>query len=115
MQVKDYKNKTNQSFNNSVQSSELELGLLSIQKSRLVKHGEGEFIWADGSTYSGEFFEDYVHGQGTYIFSDGKIYTGKWVRNSMEGKGELIFNENKRYVGKFKNNMLHGKGTIFEK
>jgi len=30
-----------------------------------LKHGKGEFKWADGSSYTGDFGENNIHGHGT--------------------------------------------------
>ena len=38
--------------------------------------GEGIFTWADGSTYTGDFFENNIHGLGIYTWSDGRKYDG---------------------------------------
>lgn len=39
-----------------------------------MKHGRGKFIWADGSTYTGELKENNICGEGTYIWPDNRKF-----------------------------------------
>ena len=32
-----------------------------------MKHGEGKYIWANGSIYEGAFYHDKKHGKGTVL------------------------------------------------
>ncbi len=50
-----------------------------------MKHGVGSFVWADGSTYTGEFFRNNIHGKGVYKWADGREFTGDWKDNKMDG------------------------------
>ena len=45
------------------------------------KHGRGQYIWADGSSYEGEFKNDVVEGYGTLRDKSGGVYTGQFVDN----------------------------------
>ncbi len=42
------------------------------------KHGKGEFMWADGSTYLGIFVDNNIEGKGLYSWSDGRVFDGDW-------------------------------------
>lgn len=42
-------------------------------------HGKGEFRWANGNKYNGEYKEDKKDGYGEFTFADGKIYKGSWL------------------------------------
>jgi hypothetical protein len=35
------------------------------------KQGRGKFIWSDGSSYEGQFYDNNIEGEGVYIWSDG--------------------------------------------
>jgi hypothetical protein len=38
------------------------------------RHGEGEYIWPDGSKFTGTFFMDRKEGYGVFTFSDGSKF-----------------------------------------
>ena len=75
----------------------------------------GYFQSADGSSYSGQFFDDVMEGEGTYRFADGRVYTGSW-RNSqalvLEAKEDTPRVEMKprKYVSHNKIKLLMRKG-----
>ena len=35
-------------------------------------------MWADGSTYQGDFYDNNIHGRGIYKWADGRVYDGTW-------------------------------------
>ena len=41
-------------------------------------HGYGDFSWADGRVYKGEYVDDKKEGQGVFIWPDGREYNGMW-------------------------------------
>lgn len=41
-------------------------------------HGTGEFRWADGRVYRGEYVNDKKHGKGVYTWPDGRMYQGNF-------------------------------------
>lgn len=43
---------------------------------RAKKHGVGLYIWQDGSSYNGDWFENRIEGHGVYKWKDGRTYTG---------------------------------------
>ena len=45
------------------------------------KHGKGKLKWADGSFYSGEFYEGRIEGRGFYKWPDGRSYEGEWLND----------------------------------
>ena len=64
-----------------------------------VPYGEGIIVYADGSTYSGQFldpqqskgYEPVKHGQGINILEDGSFYTGDLVGGEADGQGLFYF------------------------
>jgi len=40
--------------------------------------GYGEFKWADGRVYKGEYVADKKHGKGVFKWADGRMYDGEW-------------------------------------
>ena len=41
-----------------------------------MKHGIGRFSWLDGSSFSGDFFENRMEGHGVYVWPDKRRYEG---------------------------------------
>ena len=41
-------------------------------------HGYGEFKWADGRVYKGDYKEDLKDGWGVFEWPDGRKYEGNW-------------------------------------
>ena len=40
------------------------------------KEGKGKYVWADGSTYNGEWIDNKINGYGIYLWADGRKYYG---------------------------------------
>ena len=75
--------------------------------------GKGTFKWPDGSTYFGDFIDDYIQGQGLYSWADGRKYDGEWVMNKMEGYGVFKWPDGRKYEGQYLDDKKHGQG-VFE-
>lgn len=43
------------------------------------KHGQGVYIWTDGTVYSGRWRHDLEHGYGEKLFANGDVYCGYWA------------------------------------
>ena len=71
-----------------------------------MKHGHGEFRWATGGHYIGEYREDIKCGYGEMYWADGSIYRGTWERGIQNGLGIMIFSNGTRKAGVFKENVL---------
>ena len=48
-------------------------------------HGTGEFVWADGRRYKGEFAVGQMEGNGVYSWKDGRSYEGQYYKNKKHG------------------------------
>lgn len=44
-----------------------------------LKHGAGKFVWADGRTYDGEWFNGHRHGRGLYMNAKSEKKVGYWA------------------------------------
>ena len=98
-------------------------------------HGQGTYLWADGSKYEGSFVWGTIHGKGTFTttpgctytgffdkglkhgrgtsnWTDGRSHNGMWSRGAMTGKGKQIWPNGVEYIGKFKNGALNGGGIM---
>ncbi|OWK06015.1 RSPH1 [Cervus elaphus hippelaphus] len=76
----------------------------------------GIYKFKNGARYIGEYVRNKKHGQGTFIYPDGSRYeetgskyVGAWVNGQQEGAAELI-HLNHRYQGKFLNKNPVGPG-----
>jgi len=58
------------------------------------------------ASYLGEFKKNKAHGNGIFIFLDGSIYEGKVSRNKINGKGKYTDSQGNIYEGKFRNGTL---------
>lgn len=71
-----------------------------------VREGFGTYYYANGDRYEGEWKDHLRHGQGTYFYAaTGSKYVGLWRRGKMTGHGEII-HQGFKYVGKFKENYV---------
>jgi hypothetical protein len=43
------------------------------------RYGQGTYTYANGAKYVGEFQDDKQHGQGTYTYADGMKDSGYWM------------------------------------
>jgi hypothetical protein len=50
-----------------------------------MKHGIGEYRWADGSIYKGSFANDNINGIGLYWNASGDLYLGTYKDNNRDG------------------------------
>lgn len=50
-----------------------------------LRHGNGTYVRADGSKYSGQWRYDALEGVATAITADGQTYTGEWRAGKAAG------------------------------
>jgi len=74
-------------------------------------HGDGLYVWNDGTEYAGEFRDGFAWGQGEKKWSNGRSYSGEWVRDMMWGNGEMTWPSGDKYAGQFCKGVFHGRGT----
>ena len=77
-------------------------------------HGKGTLKYANGSTYTGEFFEGSKNGHGHYMSSEGYEYIGDWVGGKQTGKAQVSYKNGDLYTGKIKDGLRHGHGELFQ-
>jgi hypothetical protein len=52
--------------------------------------GKGRFLYEKtGDEYRGAFRDGKRHGMGEYVFANGNRYVGQWVDNEIHGKGKF--------------------------
>jgi len=93
------------------------------------KQGEGVYISASGTKFSGEWEMDSRHGKGEMNLADGTSYSGEWVSDRLTcSSGTLLMSRYKdgrdrypslpdiftqpRYDGSLQDGLMHGSGVI---
>ena len=88
------------------------LGVGDIKYTGRIKYdvpdGKGKAIWADGSTYEGEWVMGKPKGHGKMIWSDGAKYEGKWFDGKRNGYGKMVWPNNRVYEGGWSLNRFGG-------
>ncbi|KAG2387826.1 hypothetical protein C9374_001420 [Naegleria lovaniensis] len=79
----------------------------------IMKHGEGELHYANGSKYNGSFLRDMREGFGVMIdMKNDTEYYGNWKDNEKEGFGTMIFKDGTVYEGEWKAGAQGGRGVL---
>ena len=83
------------------------------------KSGQGKFVWANGTVYTGNFVEDQREGYGVCEWKSGasgepglKYYHGEWKEGRMHGKGKFEWFDGKVYTGDYSNDVKDGYGVM---
>ena len=71
----------------------------------------GSYTWHDGSTYEGDFKNDFRHGNGLFKWSNGETYKGEYLEDQRTGEGVYRWSDGSFYEGTFLNGKRHGFGT----
>ena len=76
--------------------------------------GDGECVYADGSSYRGAWRSGARNGKGVFeSVTTKERYEGKWVGNVRCGRGLCTYAAGHRYEGQWANGMREGTGTFF--
>ncbi|CAN0081679.1 unnamed protein product, partial [Ectocarpus sp. 12 AP-2014] len=63
-----------------------------------------------GEVYEGDLLDEKRHGVGEYRYADGTVYSGEWHRGQRQGFGTLISPTGAVYEGEFDHDLIHGEG-----
>jgi hypothetical protein len=74
------------------------------------KNGYGEYVFSDGSKYSGYWAKRKKTGEGTYEWANGDKYEGGWKKNNFSGKGTMTTADGWSYSGTWLKDKKHGEG-----
>jgi len=79
------------------------------------RHGQGKFVFADGSEYEGEWMHGLRHGIGIFKYKDGGKYRGQWFNDLKHGQGRFDFANGDSVLGIWTHDRLNGLGKLTEK
>lgn len=76
-------------------------------------HGIGTLNVPGEGTYKGEFAFSQKNGNGTFTWDDGAMYNGEWKDDQMMGQGTYTSSENVKYIGTFEGNRFKSGDCTF--
>lgn len=76
------------------------------------QNGYGEYRFADGARYVGDFRRGQLHGRGILYYTDGSKYIGNWREQQQQGRGRLVRADGTEYFGMFHQSQFHGPGKL---
>lgn len=79
------------------------------------RHGKGNFFFADGSSYSGEWREGLRHGVGQFNYADKSVYKGMWNHDLKHGPGKFWFADGDIVLGMWQCDRLNGLAKLHKK
>ncbi len=77
-----------------------------------VLHGYGEYLWADGQKYCGEWKNDKRTGLGVYFYPNNNRYEGQLFDSKHHGYGVFYLENESKYLGELQENNFHGYGVF---
>jgi hypothetical protein len=90
----------------------LEVGYTGSTNENNKYHGEGTYIYEDGSMYVGSWKNGKLNGFGRRTFSNGSVYSGGFVSNKKHGQGVFTSADGNSFRGNFRANKKHGYGEL---
>jgi hypothetical protein len=85
------------------------------------RNGRGTLTKVDGSSFTGEWRDDFKHGFGVQIFSNKTRYEGDWIRNKRHGQGSFTYASGLKIQGTWEKDILvsrvqaeYPNGTTYE-
>lgn len=84
----------------------------SQYSTRAPKNGQGSIVYANRSTYEGQFQNYMRHGRGTLTLSDGTRYQSEWRNDERHGPGKEFCPDGTTFSGSYLNGMRHGHGVM---
>ena len=80
-----------------------------------VVEGKGTYTWPDGSTYAGDVLDGLRDGHGTFSGAGGfPVYEGAWRAGKRHGSGSLWYDEDREcfYRGDWSDDRREGEGMM---
>jgi len=84
----------------------------AMTSTRGPKSGNGTVVYANRSTYEGQFQNSMRHGSGTLTLSDGTSYQAEWQHDERHGQGKEYCPDGTTFVGSYASGLRHGHGVM---
>ena len=81
-------------------------------KDDLMNDEKGEYVFANGNRYIGQFCNGMIEGKGKLTIVGEGTYTGQFSKGNIEGHGKFQYDDGRVYEGQFKNCQHHGHGKL---
>lgn len=75
-------------------------------------NGRGDYVFPNGTKYSGQWKDGAMHGKGMFMWPDGKKYVGDFSRDSFNGNGEMTWPNGDKFVGRWSDDEMWGEGVF---
>lgn len=86
------------------------VGTLRPDTLKYIRSGKGTMIYADGTSYDGQWRDDKRCGVGTMTYTDGTVYDGDWWNDLRHGHGQMRRPDGSIvYKGPWKNNFKRSR------
>jgi len=72
--------------------------------------GHGIQVWQDGACYEGEWLRGTAHGQGRFMHPNGDVYEGGWMLDRAHGFGTYTHKDGSMYTGDWSHDLQDGRG-----
>ena len=102
-------------------NKELEEGILKFGSATYIgtiksgkAHGEGVFMFPDGTKYEGGWRDGMMKGQGTYTHPNGSKYIGEHKDNQPNGRGTMTYPDGEKCIGEWEN-VAFPNGECYDK
>lgn len=80
-----------------------------------LKHGEGSYVYANGSKFVGTWVNDTIEGKGRFYMENGQLSEGFWVKGKREGKFIITSPDKKQIIESYwKNNTIEPQGYLID-
>ncbi len=76
------------------------------------RSGKGLMIYANGSTYEGDWYKDKPWGKGKARSVNGDVYDGEWMDGKRANKGECQYVDGSCFIGNFHDGKKQGRGVL---